>query len=109
MPRRLFRRADKKEKDKTSAIHNFALNNNAEAVKKMLTKNPMLRSAKDASGWEPLHYACNAGAIQVIEVLLNWGADPNAVTDALRTPLHFAVEGGFVQVSNSCAFSCHDM
>lgn len=48
-----------------------------------------------ASGWTPLHYACEANRFGVAEILLQKGADVNALTkDAWEaTPLHLALSG----------------
>lgn len=38
----------------------------------------------------PLHYACQEGYLQLVELLLRYGADPNMEDADMRTPLHFA-------------------
>lgn len=38
----------------------------------------------------PLHYACQNGYLQLAELLLRYGADPNMEDADMHTPLHFA-------------------
>ncbi len=38
----------------------------------------------------PLHYACQNGYLQLAELLLRYGADPNMEDADMNTPLHFA-------------------
>lgn len=38
----------------------------------------------------PLHYACQNGYLQLAELLLRYGADPNMEDADMQTPLHFA-------------------
>lgn len=54
--------------------------------------NPNVRHV--ALGTTTLHYMARAGSYEVVELLLEKGADPNARADvSLETPLHWAVEG----------------
>jgi RNA polymerase sigma factor (sigma-70 family) len=46
------------------------------------------------SGWTALHYAAGFGFIDLVEPLLNRGADPGARDDEGQTPLEVAVEAG---------------
>lgn len=40
----------------------------------------------------PLHYACREGYLQLVEVLLRYGANPNMEDVDMLTPLHFAAQ-----------------
>lgn len=42
----------------------------------------------DKQGWTELHQAARHGFVQYIELLLMYGADPNAVNVPGNTPLH---------------------
>lgn len=68
-------------------------------IKQFLTSDPDLISVKDDSQYCALHLAVLGGQISSVLVLLNWGADPNAVTSNLSTPLYLAVRNGYFQVS----------
>lgn len=48
----------------------------------------------DENGWQPIHLAARAGRVEVVDFLLNVGADVDAVTNEGRgwSPLHIAQE-----------------
>jgi len=56
-------------------------------------KGPDRLNVCNRDGWAPLHLACYAGAMRVLSVLVEFGADPRVVScnNALMTPLHIAV------------------
>src|SRR5919106_3396365 len=70
-----------------------------DAVQELLLADPELARSRDAHGSTPLHAAAARGHHQVVRLLLQQGADPNA-RDAgdNATPLHFAAGGGHVDV-----------
>ncbi|MGB7932189.1 MAG: ankyrin repeat domain-containing protein, partial [Gammaproteobacteria bacterium] len=43
------------------------------------------------SGCTSLHYAASLGHVELCELLVRYGADPDAQTARLETPLHLAV------------------
>lgn len=46
-------------------------------------------------GRTPLHYACESGQDDTLELLLNHGANPNVVDTATKkSPLHVSIENG---------------
>ena len=47
---------------------------------------------RDADGCTPLHYAAHSGSKLAIDLLLNHGADPNALDNNLDTPLHYCAK-----------------
>jgi len=68
----------------------------AERVRTLLAVDPSLRDAHAPDGWTPLHLAGHFRQTAVIDVLLAYGADVNAVSrnsDA-NAPLHAAAAGG---------------
>uniref|UniRef100_A0A1I8JDY8 ANK_REP_REGION domain-containing protein n=1 Tax=Macrostomum lignano TaxID=282301 RepID=A0A1I8JDY8_9PLAT len=48
-------------------------------------------SARALNGFTALHIACKKGRVRIVELLLNYGAEPDAATDVTGlTPLHVA-------------------
>jgi uncharacterized protein len=70
----------------------------AASLKEQLAKDPSLVSAKDERGWTLLHQEALAGSTPTVKVLLEAGADPNAVTDHGMTPLQLAQSLGWEKV-----------
>jgi uncharacterized protein len=70
----------------------------APSLKEQLGKDPSLVSAKDERGWTLLHQEALAGSTATVKVLLEAGADPNAVTNDGRTPLQLARSLGWDKV-----------
>src|SRR5262245_23893086 len=62
----------------------------AASLRDHLAKDPSLVSAKGLNGWTLLHQEASAGSTPTVKVLLEAGADPNAVTDNGMTPLELA-------------------
>ena len=48
-------------------------------------------NAKDEHGETPLHWAVTCEKLEVIELLINKGADANVLSSSLDSPLHTAV------------------
>ena len=66
---------------------------NVAAVKSLLASDPSLLEARDSDGSTPLHCATWKGHTDVVSVLLDAGADVNAVNQNTHwgtTPLHAA-------------------
>jgi uncharacterized protein YegJ (DUF2314 family) len=72
--------------------------NMASSLKDQLAKDPSLVSAKDERGWTFLHQEALAGNTATVKVLLEAGADPNALTDHGMTPLQLAKSLGWEKV-----------
>ena len=50
------------------------------------------------SGWTPLHYAAARGQCEIVEMLINAGADLNIKDDYRQTPLYYAKRKGIFDV-----------
>src|SRR5688572_2299930 len=68
----------------------------AAAVREAVTASPGLlgRTVEraDQSGWTPLHLAVAEGHADIVEMLVEAGADLGARTEHHRTPLHIALQ-----------------
>ena len=64
--------------------------NMAASLKEQLAKNPSMLSATDDRGWTLLHQEALAGSVPTVKVLLEAGADRNAMTHDGMTPLQLA-------------------
>lgn len=53
--------------------------------------------AQDLLGWTPLHYACWAGGIENVRILIQEGAALDLQTNDGSTPLHYAATQGHVE------------
>lgn len=72
--------------------------NMASSLKDQLAKDPSLVSATDDRGWTFLHQEALAGSAPTVKVLLEAGADPNALTNHGMTPLQLAKSLGWDNV-----------
>ena len=55
----------------------------------------------DTKGWTPLHYAATFGFVEIVEMLLDHGADVNTPDECRWTALHLAAIHGELQVVNT--------
>ena len=54
-------------------------------VRYFITVEKVSVNTQDHAGWTPLHEACNNGYNDILELLLEFGADPNlAAADGTR-------------------------
>ncbi|XP_044747420.1 uncharacterized protein LOC123308712 [Coccinella septempunctata] len=86
---------EKSYKRKITQIHVAAKEGLLETIKFLLNilPNGDYIHAKDIMGSTPLHCAVRNGHLEIIELLLERGADVNDKTEMAFTPLHSAVEG----------------
>ena len=73
--------------------------NMATSLKEQLTNNPTLVSVKDDRGWTFLHQEALAGNAATVKVLLDAGADVNALAGHGMTPLQLAMSLGWDKVA----------
>ncbi|CAH0036540.1 unnamed protein product [Clonostachys rhizophaga] len=55
-------------------------------------------NARDLIEWTPLHYACSAGGIVMVQTIIQFGADVNAQGTDNFTPLHCAAYHGHEEI-----------
>ena len=79
--------------DPKREIIKAAKKNSVESAKGLLARDPNLLDARDKDGSTPLHCAVWKGHLQMVEALINAGADVNAENENDHwgtTPLHAA-------------------
>jgi uncharacterized protein YegJ (DUF2314 family) len=70
----------------------------ASSLKEQLAKDPSMISVRDDRGWTFLHQEALAGSVPTVKVLLEAGADRNALTDHGMTALQLARSLGWDKV-----------
>lgn len=83
--------------DLETAEHPMAVNM-ADSLRDFLNEDPMNVYITDDNGWTMLHQQALAGTVIGVSILLEQGADPNAVTSDGATALQFARSLGWKQV-----------
>ena len=73
-----------------------------EVVRALLSRNDVLRyiNAKDNNGATPLHWASMNGRTEVVNLLIEKGADIHVKDNDGDTPLHWASDKGHTEVVN---------
>ncbi|KAK9380649.1 ankyrin repeat-containing domain protein [Kockiozyma suomiensis] len=75
---------------------------NAPIVQLLLTESSSAGSldidAVDEAGWTTLHIAASVGSLEIVDLLVHYGASLNVTTSAGQTPLHYAVSRERVDV-----------
>ncbi|KAL1421256.1 hypothetical protein MTO96_023232 [Rhipicephalus appendiculatus] len=70
-----------------------------ERLAECLNNNTSSVHERDAQGMCMLHWACDRGHLEIVELLLDKGADPEAKDEEGQTPLHYASSCGHLQVA----------
>ena len=72
-------------------IHKLAETGNTKGLRILLAKTKAAVRFRDDKGWLALHHAANNSKIKIAEILLEHGADPNALTtNDLSSPMDVA-------------------
>ena len=84
---------------KEKPIHHAAYDGDLKKVKEIIDRDPNEIKVQDAQGFTPLHLASGKGHIEIVEFLLNHGADTESEIFDRETPLmlaaRFAVNGKY--------------
>jgi len=70
---------------------------NRATVQEMIDNGAELNQ-QDKPGWSPLNWAAGSGHLEIVDLLLERGADPLAVGRDLRTPQMIALAAGHAEV-----------
>lgn len=76
---------------KAAPIHDAVRSGNAKEVRRLLTADSSIANAVTSTGDMPLNIACWAGALDVVELLLDAGANIEASNSQSMTPLRAAI------------------
>ena len=83
-------------------LRSFSENGMYEEVKKLLKGGtngyPVDINFKHLDDWTPLHYSCYEGHEDLVELLLQNGANVNTITKFKRNSLHIATLRGYLPV-----------
>ena len=82
-----------------STLHFAAIGSSSVVLKYLLSNVPsILINQSNFEGETPLHWACQAGILENVKLLLSYGASYQKVDSNGNTPLHFAVNSGNVKL-----------
>ena len=84
-------RANETPKGNAAALFNAVARNDLPAVKRLLATHPKLVAARDIWDFTPLLNAAKDGHLELASLLLDYGADPNAIGEYRQTTLEMAV------------------
>eukprot|EP01125_Pyxidicula_operculata_P010578 TRINITY_DN3478_c4_g1_i2.p1 TRINITY_DN3478_c4_g1~~TRINITY_DN3478_c4_g1_i2.p1 ORF type:complete len:230 (-),score=35.23 TRINITY_DN3478_c4_g1_i2:180-869(-) len=76
--------------DKDKSISDWVQEGNLEKVKEILDESPDQIHFEGEGNLQPLHYACDAGNLELCELLLNYSPNVNKQDNEGQTPLHYA-------------------
>ncbi|PAA47769.1 hypothetical protein BOX15_Mlig016146g1, partial [Macrostomum lignano] len=74
-----------------NALHYCAESEETACAELLLAKRPEVVTKKDADGYSPLHLATIAGNVKLIHLLLQSGAEVDAVDNERHSSVHWAV------------------
>lgn len=98
--------------EEDTILHVVAFYGHVALLRKLLTlpQAKMLLKAQDKDGKFPLHKAVwGEPKPEIVQLLLDAGADPNAVNDYGYTPLHWAAKHGHIESARILLRSCTEI
>jgi len=84
--------------DGSTPLHSAAINRRAEMARLLLASGADIE-AETRSGWRACHFAANVGDEATMEVLLEHGADWQAVNADQQSPLQLALANGHPRIA----------
>lgn len=88
-----------KNKDRNTPLHHYCRHfteNYKNIVSLLIEKGDV--NAINRNGETPLHNACWTGQIEIVQVLIDYGANTNMQNDHGETPLHWAARMGYANI-----------
>ena len=79
-----------------SVVHDVVLDNNPERLREILSKG-LFAKGQSIDGATPMHRAAEIGSTACAEVLLEFGAEIDALNHAGATPFHVAALTGQIE------------
>lgn len=86
--------------NRCGALHAAALNGNVECLKELIKRGCNVTSSVHSHGATPLHLAAYNDHQSIVSILLEHGADPNALDNRKRTPAQWARRQGYPELAN---------
>ncbi|KAL8104599.1 hypothetical protein AgCh_028717 [Apium graveolens] len=90
-----------RNEDQRSLLHVATSSGHTQVVKILSAVDPLVSgiNSADEEGWVPLHSAASSGNVEIVELLLNRGADVNLKNNGGRTALHYAASKGWLKIA----------
>ncbi len=80
------------------SLHKIAEQGDVEEMRLLLKTQTLSLDAKDSEGWTPLLYASERGHLEIVRLLLDYGASVHALSDFNESALMCAAEYGHYEV-----------
>ncbi len=74
----------------STEAHRAVQDGDTEGLYEIISEKAHLVHAKDENGWTPMHEAARTGSIEAVKLLVEKGADVNALTEYRESPLYLA-------------------
>jgi len=79
-------------------IHIACQNGSIDVIRSILCRYTVFIHSPNVKGYTPLHMACEYGDIDIVKLLVEYGANINAMTIQKSTPLFFAVSKNYTDI-----------
>lgn len=86
--------------EESKTIFDYIKEGNLDKVKKLISSDSSLKCAVDEDGLSLMHWACDRGHSNIVNLLVSQGVDINKQDNDGQTPLHYASSCGHEDVAN---------